>query len=761
MTFDNNLVIVIFLVILATVDLTVGVANDAVNFLNSAIGSKAAKFKTALTVAAFGVLAGVFFSSGMMEVARSVIFKPDLFNLNEVLIIFLAVMYTDVLLLDIFNTFGLPTSTTVSIIFGLLGSAMGMSLVKVLNSGENFTAIFEYLNTSSIFAIVIAIVSSVFFAFIFGYLFQYITRMIFTFDYLERFKKYGAIWSGFALTMLTLFIVLKGAKGASFIPPDFINYVKNNMLMLSGMAVVAWYIIIQLLMWITKIDMLKVIVMIGTFGLALAFAANDLVNFIGAPMAGLNAYTYSLTQTGDLASLTMDVLNEPVKADFWILLSAGIIMVATLFFSKKAQHVAMTEINLGRQDDGFERFESNLVARFLVRSAIGFFEIIQKITPNSLQKWVSSRFDVSKYKPQVIEGEHAASFDLVRAAVILVISSGLISFATSLKLPLSTTYVTFIVAMAAALPDKAWGRDSAVFRVAGVLTVITGWFFTAFIAALVGFVICITLFYTSIFGVVGFGALVTFALIRTGQFHKKQNKEEQEKIEKLLLLKENPNNLLESTFSQTIDILDKASNIINKSYKALLGNSLKSLVKSNKLSVILDSDVQIFIKNSLRMFKENVNRYPDNLYDYTKTAISYQDLADRLLIISRQNYKYISNNHNKFSEVQIAELNALIALFKQYCNVIIKLISTKNFSSNTSITTLKKEIILLINELNTNQLMRFKVAQGSSKRNMVFLHIITDMEYLTNLLEHIYNGCGQLFEYYLFTKDMENINNQN
>lgn len=753
MSFDLNLLMVILLLILAAVDLNVGVANDAINFLNSALGSKAAKFKVALTVAACGVFFGVFFSSGMMEVARSGIFNPEMFTLFEVLVIFLALMYSDVLLLDVFNTFGLPTSTTVSLVFNLLGASVAVSFIKVLSSGGALATVYEYLNVSSILTIVTAIISSVFFAFVFGYLFQYITRLIFTFDYIEKFKKYGAIWSGFALSLITLFIFIKGAKGATFIPPEFISYIKDNTLQVVGIMIVFWYILIQLLMWTTKINMLKVIVMIGTFGLALAFAANDLVNFIGAPLAGLNAYMYSLTNP-EAANTSMAFLKEPVKANFWFLLISGVIMVATLYFSKKAQNVVKTELSLGRQDEGVERFESNMLARFLVKIAISFAGFFIKITPSKLRNWVSDRFDLSKYKPLVIEGENPPMFDLVRAAVILVVASGLISFATSLKLPLSTTYVTFIVAMAAALPDKAWGRDSAVYRVSGVITVIAGWFFTALISALMAFVIALILYYGGYFGVIGVGLFVVYAFIHTGKLHNKREKEEEEKFRKIMEEKENPNTRLDSVLHNISDYLTKHYIILNNSFASFFESQNALLKTFFKEAKKLDDEGQAFIKSTLKLYSEKSKKVPEDGYLYTKSLMAFQELSDRLLLVTKQNHKYIDNNHHKFTNDQIKETKELLTIYEDLSKKISDRINNKNFVNDATIEMVFDDLNNNIKAKIDHHLNRMITKKNINyKRSSIYMSTLIDIEMFAKNQLFIYKATKDAFMFYIENKD--------
>ena len=487
---ETYLFLVIILFILATSDLVVGVANDAVNFLNSSLGSKVAPRHIILIVASAGVLAGTFFSSGMMEVARSGFFNPEMFKLNEVMVIFLAVMFTDVLLLDLFNTFGLPTSTTVSLISSLFAGSIAVALLKLDAEGKNFSELGNYINSARALGIFTAIILSVFISFFVGSVVQYISRLIFTFDFESRLKRYGAIWASVALTSITYFIFVKGAKGASFIPPDVVKFVTENTAMFLGANIVFWTIILQLLLWFTNINILKPIVLAGTFSLALAFAANDLVNFIGVPLAGLSAFQ-TASISSDPGNMTMEALRDPVQTNTLILTIAGFIMIGTLWFNKKARSVTKTEINLGRQFEGYEKFESSAFARSIVRTTVNLGHSIKSIIPHAIYNKIQNRFDLTKIDYSKFDKKDRPAFDYIRAIVNLMVASSLISLGTAYKLPLSTTYVTFMVAMATSFADKSWGRESAVFRVNGVLTVIAGWFLTALLAFISASLLCV------------------------------------------------------------------------------------------------------------------------------------------------------------------------------------------------------------------------------------------------------------------------------
>ena len=478
------------LALLAVIDLIVGVSNDAVNFLNSALGSKAISFKTIMIVASVGVAVGAIFSSGMMEVARKGIFNPGEFMFDEIMVIFMAVMITDIILLDFFNSIGLPTSTTVSIVFELLGAAVAIAILKVYSSGDPLSNLLNFINTSKATEIIFGIVVSVLIAFTVGGIIQWITRFLMTFNFEDKNKWYGAIFSGIALTAITYFIFIKGIKGTT--------YADDNLSLLNGLTIkdflelkVGWIIVVSSIFWsllsfvmikFLKTNIYKLIIIVGTFALALAFAGNDLVNFIGVPVAAYNSYLEWSISGIEASSFPMDILATKVPTNNFLLLCAGLIMVMTLWFSSKSKSVVQTSIDLSNQNSVNERFKPNFISRIIVRYSIKTSNLISSSYPDKFKNLVNERFNQSNTLLNKIDIKERPAFDMVRAAVNLMVASVLISIATSMKLPLSTTYVTFMVAMGTSLADRAWGSESAVYRVAGVLNVIAGWFFTAIVA---------------------------------------------------------------------------------------------------------------------------------------------------------------------------------------------------------------------------------------------------------------------------------------
>ena len=514
------LCIIIFLFVLAIFDLIVGVSNDAVNFLNSAVGAKAASFKTILFIAGIGIFIGASLSNGMMDIARHGIYQPEHFYFAEIMCILLAVMLTDVVLLDVFNSMGMPTSTTVSLVFELLGGTFALSLIKVRNSDT--LGLGDLINTDKALSVIMAIFVSVAIAFFFGMLVQWLARVIFTFNYTKKMKYSIALFGGVAATSIIYFMLIKGLKDSSFMTPENKQWIQDNTWMLISVFFVFFTILMQILHWL-KINVFKVVVLMGTFALALAFAGNDLVNFIGVPLAGFSSFMdFTANGNGNPDGFLMTSLLGPAKTPWYFLIGAGAIMVYALCTSKKAHAVIKTSVDLSRQDEGEETFGSTPIARTIVRFSMTLANGISRITPDSTKKWLDTRFR----KDEAIIADGGA-FDLVRASVNLVLAGLLIALGTSLKLPLSTTYVTFMVAMGTSLADRAWGRDSAVYRITGVLSVIGGWFITAGAAFTICFFVALVLHFGGNISIIALIALAAFILIRSQVMCKKRKAKEQ------------------------------------------------------------------------------------------------------------------------------------------------------------------------------------------------------------------------------------------
>jgi phosphate/sulfate permease len=572
------LVLVFILLSLALVDLIVGVSNDAVNFLNSAIGSKVASFKTILLIASLGILMGSLFSSGMMEIARNGIFNPAFFSFDKVMIVFMAVMITDIILLDFYNSLGLPTSTTVSLIFELLGAALVTGLLIAFDKGMGMDSWSTIINYSSAVTIIAGIFLSVFLSFIVGSIIQHVARIIFTFNFKENLRKYGAIFSGVAISTIVYFLLIKGVKGSSLVTDVQVKWVMANTWQIVVAMAIFWSIFIQILMWWKKINPLRIIVLLGTFSLAMAFAGNDLVNFIGVSVAGLISFQ-SWQASGVMAhEFNMGILNQKIVTPSWILFAAGVVMIITLWTNAKSRKVSETEVSLSRQDEGDERFRPNLISRALVGSAMWVGRGVQSIMPQRINLLLAYRFrKESLEQAELKQNPEKPSFDLIRASINLLVSSALIAYGTSQKLPLSTTFVTFMVAMGTSFADQAWGRESAVYRVAGVMNVIAGWLITAAVALLTSGLFAFIMYHTGIAGILALSGLAGFLIFRSHVVFKK--KSEEEKV---------TNRLLESSSKNIQDVIEESkSNTVKnlKAVKKVTINSIQSLLKEDKNSL--------------------------------------------------------------------------------------------------------------------------------------------------------------------------------
>ncbi len=511
--------VILFLFLLAVFDLSVGVSNDAVNFLNSALGTKAASFKVVIIIASLGVFIGASMSNGMMDIARHGIFHPEHFSFYDLIAIFMAVMVTDIILLDAFNSLGLPTSTTVSMVFELLGATFVVSLIKIFGGTE--LGFSDLLNTEKALSVIIGIFLSVAIAFVVGTLVQFLSRILFTFNYRSGMKWKIGIFGGVCVTAIVYFLLIKGVKGMSFMTPEVVQWISDNTMIIVGICLVSFTLLMQLL-HILKVNVFKVIVLTGTFSLAMAFAGNDLVNFIGVPLSGLSSYQdYMASGAGDATAHMMNALNAPANTPVYFLIGAGIIMVVSLATSKKTQNVAKTEIGLGSQAGGDEMFGSSPIARRLVRFSLSAITWIQDNTPRKIRRWFGRRFNQDD---MVLE--QGAAFDLVRGSVNLVVAGALIALGTSLKLPLSTTFVTFMVAMGSSLADRAWGRESAVFRITGVISVIGGWFVTAGVAFIGAGLIVALMHLGGLWVMLLFAAITIVLIIRSNKRFRNKQKDD-------------------------------------------------------------------------------------------------------------------------------------------------------------------------------------------------------------------------------------------
>ena len=640
---------------IAIADLVVGVSNDAVNFLNSSVGSRVAPRRTIMIIASLGILAGVTFSSGMMEVARKGIFHPQHFLMPELITIFLAVMITDILLLDLFNTFGMPTSTTVSIVFELLGAAIAVSIYKISQNEQTLLSLGDYINTGKALAIISGILLSVGIAFTCGILAQFFTRLLFTFDFEARLRRYGALWGGLALSMITYFILIKGAKGASFMTPETLVWIKTHTWTIFGAGFVFFAILFQLLMLTTRINILKPIVLAGTFALAMAFAANDLVNFIGVPLAGFHAFTLAKATAAPLTT-PMAALQESVHTSTLFLLGAGAVMVVTLWLSRKARTVTQTELSLGRQEEGLERFDSSQLSRVMVRMVTGLFEGGRKVCPVPLQRWMRDRMDAEDYRPAPGYDGKTPEFDLLRASVNLMVASALISLATSMKLPLSTTYVTFMVAMGTSLADQAWGLESAVYRVTGVLAVIGGWFFTALMAFTVSLVFAFAIAYLDGVAIIGLLALVGFIIYRNFKVHASREKADRE-LELLDMKRVTDSDFAVRTcFEHSGRFLEKVLADISGCFDGILTQDRKQLKQLRRETSKLQKWSNIIVANIFKTLRLTHQKDLGDAGKYANVISALQEITESMRDLILRCHVHTANQHSGLLPEQKKEL---------------------------------------------------------------------------------------------------------
>lgn len=726
------LIFVAVLFLLAFSDLMVGVANDAVNFLNSAVGAKAASFKTVLIVASVGVLIGATFSSGLMEIARKGLFFPGMFSFNEVIIIFLAVMITDVILLDMFNTFGLPTSTTVSIVFELLGASVAIAIIKITGSEQTMQDIGQYINSAKALAIITGILVSVAIAFSVGALVQYITRVLFTFNLRFNLKYFGALWGGMAITGITYFMLIKGAKGASFITSDTLSYISANTGMILLASFAGWTVILQILMLLFRLNVLKVIVLAGTFALAMAFAGNDLVNFIGVPLAGLKALQlFNAAPGADPNTFLMTGLAEDVKTETWMLLIAGVVMAITLWTSKKARSVIETSVDLSRQGEGAERFNSSILSRNLVRGAMNVSSAISRFMPDRVNFWIEKRFNPPD-ETTITQMPDGAAFDMLRASVNLVVASMLIALGTSLKLPLSTTYVTFMVAMGTSLADRAWGRESAVYRITGVLSVIGGWFFTALAAFTVALVAASILYFGGLVVTFALLFLAGFLIYRTHRIHIRRTNERKadEAIDAL------PDELSTETIivrcSLTIQqVLEQSLAIFKETLMGLMDEDRKVLKNAKSGSEALNLSTKR-LKNQISKTLSHLREDSVESGHYYVQAIDYlREINHCISFITMPSFEHVENNHRPMIPVQIEELSRLNGEISLLFGEVMSMLKKQNYDDFDMIVARQQNIQRIIEETRKKQVKRIKNSETGTRNSILYLNILAEIKNLT------------------------------
>ena len=743
--------IICVLFIFAIIDLNVGVSNDAVNFLNSAVGAKAASLKTILIIAAIGIFIGASTSNGMMDIARHGMFQPEHFYFRQLMCVFLAVTVTDVVLLDIFNSLGMPTSTTVSMVFELLGASFAISLIKLgSHEGlEGVSSLADLLNTGKALEVIAGIFLSVAIAFFFGIIVQWISRLIFTYNYKKGLTAKIGVFGGVAVTSIIYFMLFKGMKGASFMTPEVKAYLNENTLMLLGIVFAVSTVLMQLLHAL-KVNVFKVIILVGTFALAMAFAGNDLVNFIGVTMAALDSvlhFAREAVPAGISADeYMMGFLNEPAQTSVWFLIGAGAIMVFALCTSKKAHEVLKTSINLSRQDEGDEMFGSSSMARKLVRAGMGFINGINKISPKSVKRWVAKRFD-----QEHVTLDEGAAFDLVRASVNLVLAGLLIALGTSLKLPLSTTYVTFMVGMGSSLADQAWGRESAVFRITGVISVIGGWFLTAGAAFILAGIVASIMYFGGPVAMVIMASLALFLLIRSHISYKNKKSEEVRDVKMdVVLNSEDPQEVWAALSGHTAETLCHTLDYAAETYEGVISAFAREDVR--KLRTALDKIVEekAWLKKQRRHETLGFRRIDKGLAFekntwYYLSSNNAQQILNTLTRITNPMKEHTDNNFHPLSPQYLEEFapyqQRLVAVFKGISEVI----RTGDFTNAEKLSSEGKWLKKEISNLRRVQTHRLQEDAENIKVAFVYLNLIQESHELLSEVRNVLRGCEKFF----------------
>lgn len=727
------LFLVIFLFVLAVFDLSVGVSNDAVNFLNSAIGSRAASFKVIMVIAAIGIFVGASLSNGMMDIARHGIYQPEHFYFSELMCILFAVMLTDVVLLDVFNSLGMPTSTTVSLVFELLGGTVALALIKISHS-NGALQFGDLLNTDKAFTVILAIFLSVAIAFFFGVVVQYISRLLFTFNYKKHMKYFIALFGGLAATAILYFMLIKGLKESTFMAGDLKEVIYGNTDVVVWCAFIGFTILMQILHWL-KVNVFKVVVLMGTFALALAFAGNDLVNFIGVPLAGYSSYMDLMAQGGTTTTDTflMTSLLEPAQTPWYFLVGSGLVMVIALATSKKAQSVIKTSLDLSRQTEGNENFGTSPVARVLVRTCNNTASTLLSVVPPRVKDWIDSRFNNDE---MILENK--ASFDLVRASVNVVLSGLLIAAGTSLKLPLSTTYVAFMVAMGSSLADRAWGRESAVYRITGVLSVIGGWFITAGAAFTICFLVALLIYFGGIAAMVAMVGLAVYMLVRNHIAYKKKLKKEAlkeevnstvaklrdttDKREALSLFREHSREELQSVLLFSADMLDK-------SVHGFMNENLRDLRKV--LNAV--EEMKIHLKQVKRVGTLGVTHLDHNIA-VEKGLYYYQgnDFASEIIFSIRRltepSKEHVDNNFSPLNDIQKEDFSLMTDNIVAYLNRCASMIEKNDYHRLNDVIAESTGLMNQLTALKKGELKRIQGQSGSTKVSMVYLNMVQEAQ---------------------------------
>ena len=748
---DPYILMLVALAVLAIVDLVVGVSNDAVNFLNSAIGSKAIKVRNIMIIASVGVFMGAVTSSGMMEVARKGIFNPSMFMFQDIMFIFMAVMITDILLLDIFNSLGMPTSTTVSIVFELLGAAVCISLIKIAaNDSQSISDIWNYINHKKAVEIINGILLSVVVAFSVGAIVQFISRLIYSFNFEKRPTYINSLFGGFAITAITYFIIIKGMKGTPFYG-DVKHLIEGNTLLIIAGSFVFWSAISHALIQFFKVNILKLIIGIGTFSLAMAFSGNDLVNFIGVPIAAWNSYQAWEISGVAPDAFSMGILAKKVPSNVWLLLLAGAIMVVTLWTSSKAREVIKTGIDLSRQGDGHEKFQPNPLSRIVVRSAMGINAAISYIVPQKTLTYIDTKFQKPVIELPKDKTYEMPAFDLVRAAVNLIVAGILISIATSMKLPLSTTYVTFMVAMGTSLADRAWGRESAVYRVAGVINVIGGWFLTAITAFATAALVAYLISWDKV--MIPVLLLVVALLIgRNTLQHRKKSKQEKKQVhmERAELI--TINGVIEESSDHIAEVAQRINKLYSSVVKDLATHDLVKLRKTDKHVTKLNDEIDN-LKDGVFYFIKSLDDTSVQASRFYILILGYlQDVAQSISYISRATYKHVNNNHKNLKKGQIKDLKSIDNTLSKLLEDISETFENRSFDNLEHIINEKKELLKDVSQSIEKQVDRIRTDETSPKNTTLYFSILIETQ---DLVSGLMSLLETYEEFHVSTKSAE------
>ena len=745
---DPYILMLVALAILAIVDLVVGVSNDAVNFLNSAIGSKAISVRNIMIIASLGVFFGAITSSGMMEVAHKGIFNPNMFMFQDIMFIFMAVMITDILLLDVFNSLGMPTSTTVSIVFELLGAAVCISLLKIsANDAQSFSDLWNYINYETAAKIIFGILLSVVVAFSVGAIVQFTSRLIYSFNFEKRAAYINALFGGFAITAITYFIIIKGMKGTPFYK-DVKFLIEGNTLSIITGSFVIWSVISQLLIKVFKINILKLIIGIGTFSLAMAFSGNDLVNFVGVPIAAWNSYQAWELSGVAADAFSMGVLAKKVPSNIWLLLIAGTIMVVTLWTSSKAQNVIKTGIDLSRQGEGHEKFQPNPLSRVVVRAAMSLNKGIGFVFPKSTLNFIDSKFQKPVIELPKDKTYELPAFDLVRASVNLIVAGILISIATSMKLPLSTTYVTFMVAMGTSLADRAWGRESAVYRVAGVLNVIGGWFLTAITAFLAAALVAYLISWDMVMIPILL-AIVAFLIGRNTLIHREKSKnvKKREYIERSELI--TINGVIEESADHISEVINRVNKLYSNVVNDLANHDLNKLRKTDKHVAKLNDEID-GLKDGVFYFIKSLDETSVQASRFYIMVLGYlQDVAQSISYISRASYKHVNNNHKNLKKAQLKDLEKIDSQLSSLLTKEAKIFENRDLDNLNELLIEKNELLKSVSLSIENQVSRIRTDETSPKNTTLYFSVLLETK---DLIKALMNLLETYEEFHLGTK---------